>query len=236
MLKKAIIIGIVLMAVAGVSPAHCADPSKDARVYAVQNKVFHRNHELSLNVGYIADDEFFMVYPVSLGYTYNFNEDFGWQVARAQYLFTQERELMQKLKRDPYYVQPEFFSQPKYMVHSHFIWKPFYGKSAFMNRMVVNHETYLFAGGGMAYYERTFSTGVTESENALSLSFGAGFKYFINQKFCINAEIRDILNFREAENENNLAFSIGLGWRFNLAPRKIEEDPTIKKLDKILNE
>lgn len=212
-----------------------ADQSKEAQVFAVQNKIFHRSHELAVNIGYIADDEFYMVYPLSLGYTYNFSENYGWEVARLQYLITQERELMQKLKED-YSVQPELFSQPKYMLHSHLVWKPLYGKSALMNRKVINHETYLFVGGGITHYEKTYSNGMTESEDAMSFSAGGGFKYFLNQKFCLNVELRDILNFRKDENENNLAFAVGLGWRFNLAPRKVEEDPTIKKLDKILSE
>jgi outer membrane beta-barrel protein len=143
---------------------------------------------------------------------------------------------MQKLKAAPYFVQPEFFSQPKYMLHTHFLWKPLYGKSALMNSKVVNHETFFFAGPGITHYEKTYSSGQTESEDAMSLSFGAGFKYFLNQSFCLNAELRDILNFRKDENENNLAFSMGLGYRFNLAPRKVEEDPTVKKLDRILSE
>ena len=36
-------------------------------------------------------------------------------------------------------------------------------------------------------------------------------------------EVRDLMNFREDETQNNLYFGLTLGYRFNLAPRKVEE-------------
>ncbi len=234
-MKRSILWGILLVLVA-VQAAWSADQADEEKVYAVQNRIFHRNHEIALNLGYVTDDAFYKIYPISLGYTYNFSDHWGWEVGRFQYLVTEDRKLQDDLKEPPFNAQTEFFIQPKYMVHSHLVWKPLYGKSAVMNRKVINHETYLMVGAGITQYEKTFSTGEKETEDALSISFGAGFKYFLNQKFCLNLEVRNIYNQREDETENNVYFGLGLGWRFNLAPRKIEEDPTIKKLDEILGE
>lgn len=232
---RSIIWGILLVLIT-VQWGWCADTGDEEKVYAVQNRIFHRNHEIALNAGYVTDDAFFKIYPISLGYTYNFSDNWGWEVGRFQYLFNEDRKLQDDLKSAPFYAQTEFFVEPKYMLHSHLVWKPLYGKSAVMNRKVVNHETYFLIGAGITNYETTYANGDTESENALSLSFGAGFKYFLNQKFCLNVEVRNIYNAREDENENNVYFGLGLGWRFNLAPRKVQEDPTIKKLDEILGE
>jgi outer membrane beta-barrel protein len=210
-------------------------PQGEEKVFAVQNRIFHRNHEIDLSVGYIADDEFFMVYPVSLGYTFSFNENWSWEVARLQYFFNQDRSLKNELIED-FGADLEYFSEPKYMINTHLVFKPLYGKSAVMNRKVVNHETYFFVGPGVTQYEKEFSNGDSETENAFNVSAGVGFRYFLSQRYCLNFEIRDIASFRDENTENNLYFGIGLGWRFNLSPRKVEEDPTVKKLDKILSE
>jgi hypothetical protein len=39
----------------------------------------------------------------------------------------------------------------------------------------------------------------------------------------------------ENDTENNLFFGIGLGFRFDLSPRKSEDDPTLEKLRRILD-
>ncbi len=225
--------GLILLMAQG---AWCDSQGAEEKVYAVQNRIFHSDHEIDFSGGYIADDDFYHVYPIGLGYTYHFNEHISWEVARAQYFITQEKDIQETLKDAPFNAQAEFFNEPIYMLHSHLVYKPLYGKAAILNRKVVNFETYFFAGPGITHYEKNFSTGETESEDAFSLSLGVGFKYFLSKRFCLNFEIRDLIQFLEDDTENNLYFGIGLGYRFNLTPRKIEEDPTMKKLKKILDE
>lgn len=213
----------------------CSEADKEEKVYAVQNRVFHRNHEIGIYGGYIADDDFFHAYPIGVGYTYHFNEHVSWEVLRAQYMFTTEKDLKQNLEQN-FGVTPEQFPEPQYMYHSHFVFKPLYGKSAFMNRSIVNNEIYLFAGPGVVSYEWKYSTGETRSEDALSLSLGVGMRFFLSQRYCLNVEIRDLVNFREDKTQNNLYFGLGFGYRFNFAPRKVEQDPTVEKLKTILDQ
>jgi outer membrane beta-barrel protein len=213
----------------------CDTPTDAEKVYAVQNRVFQRDHEIDLYAGYIADDDFFHVYPVGVGYTYHFNEHLAWEVARAQYMFNQDKDLKSTLQTE-FNVQPERFPEQKYMVHTHLVYKPLYGKHAYLNRGIINDEIYLFAGPGIVHYEWNYSTGETKSEDDLSLSAGLGMRFFLSEKVCLNFEIRDLYNFRKDDSVNNVYFGLGVGYRFNLAPRKVEEDPTTKKLNKILNE
>ena len=233
---KKVIIGVVLIIIAlSGQSGWCDTPQGEEQVYAVQNRVFHRNHELDFNIGYIADDDFFHVYPIGIGYTYHFDDHISWEVARAQYMFNSEKDLKDTL-RDEFNVQPERFPEQQYMLHTHFVYKPLYGKHAVMNRRIINNEIYFFAGPGIVHYEWEYSTGESTSEDALSISIGAGLRYFFSQKWCLNIEIRDLINFREEETENNIYFGAGIGYRFNMAPRKVEEDPTMKKLKRILND
>ena len=213
----------------------CDTQTDEEKVFAVQNRIFQRNHEIDFDAGYIADDDFFHVYPLGIGYTFHFNEQLAWEVARAQYMVNTEKGLKNTLESE-FNVTPEQFAEQKYMLHTHLVYSPLYGKHAFRNRGVVNDEIYFFAGPGVVHYEWDYSTGESKSEDALSLSFGVGMKYFLSKKLCLNFEIRDLWNFREDDTVNNIYFGLGLGYRFNLAPRKVEEDPTVKKLHKILNE
>jgi len=225
----ATLLGMILMTA---NPGWCED---EENVQAIQNRIFHRSHELDLSLGYIADDDFFHPYPIGLGYTYHFSETIAWEVARVEYLFNTDKDLKTKLENE-FNVTPERFPEQKYSAYSHFIYKPLYGKHAFLNRSVINNEIYFLVGGGMVNYEWQHSTGETETENVFSLSFGAGLKYFLSERFCLNFEIRDLVNFREDNTENNLYFGVALGYRFNLAPRKVEEDDSMKKLKRILND
>jgi outer membrane beta-barrel protein len=235
-MSKRVLVALVLgMLLLGVQPGWCDLQNSEGQVFAVQNRVFHRSHEIDLSAGYIADDDFFHVYPVGIGYTFHFNDHFGWEVCRAQYMFNVDKDLKETLQNE-FGVQPEEFAEQRYMLHSHLVYSPFYGKHAFMNRSIINNEIYFFIGPGTVHYEWDYSTGESRSEDALSLSFGVGLKYFLSKKTCLNFEIRDLVNMREDDTENNIYFGVGVGYRFNMAPRKVEEDPTMKKLDKILQE
>lgn len=235
-MSKRVLVGLILsMILLSGQLGWCDTPADDEKVYAVQNRVFHRNHEIDFSAGYIADDDFFHVYPLGIGYTFHYNDHISWEVARAQYMFNVDKDLKETLQRD-FAVQPERFAEQRYMLHTHLVYKPLYGKHAFMNRSVINNEIYFFAGPGIVHYEWDYSSGESTTEDALSLSLGVGLKYFLSKKICLNFEIRDLWNFREDNTENNIYFGLGVGYRFNLAPRKVEEDPTMKKLNNILKE
>lgn len=218
-----------------VNSGWCDSQTDEEKVFAVQNRVFQRKHQLDLSVGYIADDDFFHVYPASLGYTYHFGENFSWEVARLGYNYNQDKDLKGTLETE-FGVQPERFAEQMYMYHTHLVFKPLYGKHAVLNRGIVNDEIYLFGGAGMVHYEWNYSDGRIETEDAVSISLGSGMRFFLSQNLCLNIEIRDLVNLRENDTENNIYFGAGIGFRFNLAPRKVEEDPTVKKLKKILEE
>jgi outer membrane beta-barrel protein len=225
----------MLFVLSGVNPGFCGNFDTGEHVKAIQERIFHRHHEIGLNVGYIPDDDFYYAFPVGLGYTYNFNDHFSWEVVRAQLALNTEKSLKDDLEEN-FGVTPQEFDEPKYFIHSHLVFKPSYGKDAVWNRSVVNHETYLFLGGGMVNYERDYSYGSSDSENAPSVSFGIGRKYFLNQNLCLNLEVRDTVTFKDGETENNIWFGVSLGFRFNLSPRKMEQDSTIQLLDHYLRD
>ena len=211
-MKRTVVVGLMLgVILLSGQMGWCDTQNDESRVYAVQNRVFHRSHEIDLDAGYIADDDFFHVYPLGIGYTFNFSDHFSWEVLRAQYMFNVDKDLKETLQHQ-FNAQPEEFAEQKYMYHTHFMYKPLYGKHAFMNRSVINNEIYFFAGPGVVHYEWDYSSGESRTEDALSLSLGAGLKYYMSKRVCLNFEIRDLVNFRENDTENNIYFGTGSIW------------------------
>lgn len=211
----------------------CTEGEKGEQVTAIQNRIFHRYHEISLGIGYIPDDDFYNVFPLSLGYTFNFTDLLAWEVARVSYMLNVEKDLKKELEAE-FGATPSSFSEPTWAIHSSLVVKPLYGKSVFRERTVINHETYAMLGAGVVTYDTQFSNKAIETETAPSLNIGIGQKIFLGQHFSLNLEIKDWVTFREKGTENNFWFAITFGFRFNLSARKTEKDTTAHNVLKYL--
>ncbi len=225
---------VVLIMTVWTSAGLCKESKDKALVYATQNRVFHRPHEVGFFLGYVADNDFYNAFPVGLSYTFNKGYNFAWEVVRGEYMVNKEKDLKGRLETE-FFVTPSEFTEPKYSIYSNFIWKPLYGKEAFRNKRILNHESYFLLGGGIAAEERLQPYEAAVTENAQVVSVGFGTKYFIGKNLCLNLEIRDLVKIKEDRTENNIYFGITLGWRFNLRARVAEEDQTIKKIKDYLN-
>ncbi len=235
-MKKTILLYLsILLVFACAKTGFCGTLEKEGKAFVIQDKIFHRYHELGFALGYIPDDDFYEAFPVGINYTFNFNDRLAWEVVRGQIVVNTDKDLKGDLE-DDYGVTPQAFDEPKYLIHTHFVYKPSYGKDAVLNRSIINHESYLFLGCGMASYETHNNYGESETKDAFSLSFGIGKKYFLNKKFCLNFEIRDMINFKDDETVNNIWFGVSIGYRFNLGERKTVDDTTIDTLKRYLEE
>lgn len=233
MKKRTIIFLSILLLWAGAPNGFCEDTDKSERVAAVQERIFFKHHELDLGVGYVGDDDFHYVYPLELGYTYNFTDHIAWNVADAHLMLNQEKDLREDLELQ-FGAAPIKFSKMKYAGHSKVVYKPIYGKNVFGEHRVINHEVYLFLGGGVISYEREAGDGAIDTEVAPSISFGIGSKVFLGEHLCLFFELKDWVNIREEKVENHVWFSTSLALRFNLTPRETAEDATGGRLDDYL--
>lgn len=234
-MKKLSVILVASLCVLGWGSVGLSEEKDDkAVVYATQNRVFHKYHEIGFFTGYIADDDFYNVFPVGMSYTFNKDYHLAWEVVRGEYHITREKNLKTTLETE-FDVTPSDFTKPKYAVYSNFIWKPFYGKEAFLNKRVLNHESYFILGGGIAVEERRRPYEESEDKNIKVVSIGFGTRYFLGKHLCANLEIRDLIKLKEDERLNTIYFGITLGYRFNLMPRSVTEDQTIRKIKDYLN-
>ncbi len=228
------ILFVILILLAWTSVGLCKEANDKALVYATQNRVFHKPHEVGFFAGYVADNDIYNPFPIGISYTFNKGYNFAWEVVRGEFMVNREKDLKGILE-NVYFLTPSEFTEPKYSIYSNFIWKPMYGKEAFRNKRILNHESYFLIGGGIAAEERLrpYEAAVTENSQVVSVGFGT--KYFIGKNLCLNLEIRDLIKIKEDRTENNIYFGITLGWRFNLRARMAEEDQTIKKIKEYLN-
>lgn len=212
----------------------CGESKEGGSINAIQDKTFHRYHEIDLCLGYIPDDDFYKVYPVGASYTYNYNDWLSFDF-RGYTMVNEDKDIKKTLEKD-FGAAPEQFSEPQNMFHGHFLFRPFYGKSAILNKGIINHESYVYAGYGIVNYKKQYSSGESSSENAQSFSFGIGTKYFINQNVTMSFEIRDMINYKDEKMENNIWFGINVGFQFNFAARKTQKDETVDNLRRYLGE
>ncbi len=234
MRRFVITLSIFFLFLVTVDWGYCEESEISEPVYAIQEKVFFKYHELAFVTGYISNEDFHEVFPLGLAYTYNFDDRKSWEVFRFYYDFTMKKDLMKDLEKD-YGVAPEQFYKPKAQLLTHFVYRPLYGKDAYLNKSVINHETFFFGGGGIEIYDKA-SYDSNTVELAFCGSFGAGIKYFINDSTNITFELRDLMSQREGKLENRIWFGISCGFRFNLDARKTYSDETLNKLTKYLED
>ena len=235
-MKKIVIMFLNLVMMSGLAVnAIGQDSDKQEKVYAIQERIYQKSHEFGIAAGYIPDENYYEAFPVGAYYMFTFNELFAWEVARAQWIFTSDKDVKNDLEND-FGVRPSEFSEPKYSIYTHAVFTPFYGKDAVLNRGVVNRETYFLLGGGIVNYDNKKNFEDSSSETAPSLSFGVGQKFFIKDNYALNLELRNITNFREDDTEWRVYLGASFGFRFDLSPRKKREDPKIEKLNHYLKE
>ena len=153
MKQYSILFIMIMVLLTGEDTGLCNDLKTDDSVFAIQEKIFHKHHELAIVSGYIPGDNFYHVYPVGLSYTYNFNDHFSWEVGRVYYNLTTEKDLMKDLNTE-FGATPEQFTEPEMQILSHLVIRPFYGKDSVWNKWILNHETYFYGGGGMDFYKK----------------------------------------------------------------------------------
>ncbi len=227
--------GLFLFALFVQEEALGEDSENQESIYVIQNRMFDRHHELGASLEYIPDDDFFNAYPVGANYIYHFNETYAWEVIRGQWVFSDEKDLKKDLVKE-FGAEPSQFDKMEYVLHSSFIIKPTYGKDSFLNRGIINHETYLSLGGGVVQYEREYDFGDPTTEKALSLGLSVARKYFLSKQFSLNLELRDLIVFKEDDTVNNVFFGIGVSYRFDLSPRESRASQEADKIYRYLKD
>jgi outer membrane beta-barrel protein len=149
-----------------------------ARVSVVQRRQYTMRHELSVSGGFLPLDAFYKGVTVNVGYTFHFNDHFAWRVARGAYDKTIDTGLKRQLQQQ-FGVLTTEYPEVQWMLGSDLVWNPFYGKTAFMNLVVLHLQLFLLLGGDAVK---------VQTEILPALNFGGGIRFFATEWLSLKLE------------------------------------------------
>lgn len=201
---------ITVLATAAVpGAAHAEEFEEGGKLFAVQNRKYVMGHEFLIGLGTIPLDAFYKGISGTFAYTYHFSDLWAWEIASGTYSLNVDTNLRDELEQN-FGVRPTRFPELQFIVGSNIVFKPLYGKLAFLNDTLVYTELYLTLGPAVANYE---NGGVH-----IGLNVGGGARLYLTKNFSVRFEIRDY-QFISAETfqdtENELLLQVGIGLNIN---------------------
>jgi outer membrane beta-barrel protein len=179
--KRAAALGALTMSLS-TGAASAQDFEEGGKLYAVQNRKHLATHEFTLGVGTLPIDAFVKGITFNAAYTLHFNDLWAWEIGSFTYSLNVDTSLRRQLT-DNFNVSPTRFPELQLFGGSNLVWKPLYGKLAYLNDSLVYAELYLTAGVAVANY---VNAGVHVGLNA-----GIGLRIYLSKAFSVRLDIRD---------------------------------------------
>jgi outer membrane beta-barrel protein len=155
-----------------------ADDESPAQVAVVQKRQFTLKHELMISGGYLPLDAFYKGVTFNVGYAYHFNDHFAWRVGRFSFSRAIDTGLKTQLNQQ-FGVLTTDFPVVQWMAGSDLVWNAFYGKTAFMNAVVLHLALYIFAGGDAVR---------TQTDVIPAVNVGGGLRFFVTEWLSLKIE------------------------------------------------
>ena len=169
------------------------------RIKAVERYVQNDSSEFTLGSGVYPLNAYYGGFDVNAGYSFFFNRQFGWEVLRAHYVFTSEKDLTSELA-DEYGVNPEEIERLRFIFSTSGVFVFAYGKL-------------LLADSYINYFRGLFNLGMaqinTSERSATAIVLGGKFDFFVTDKFSWYLEAREHRQFVGAN--DHLTFGLGTG-------------------------
>jgi outer membrane beta-barrel protein len=171
-------------------------------VDAVETFPTVKTNEIEIGVGLFPFNAYYYGLSVGVGYTYNFNNTFGWEVLHADQYFSVEKGLTTELANN-YQVNPQSIEELRYDFSSDMSWVFANGKFAFDKDYIRYFRAALLLGPGVVS---------TDQRSEFAASFGLKTEFFTGDSLVWKFEARDSLPFGGIGNV--LSFQLGTGIRF----------------------
>lgn len=189
------------------------------KTYAVQNRKYTLNNQLTAHFGYMPMDSFTKGVVFGASYTKYFSDFTGWEVLNANYVMDittgLKDDLLKNFQADPGLI-PDF---PEWYVTTNLVYTPVYTKNLFFNSDVVWGDLSFVGGGGVASYQRD---GVKPL-----VDIGLMLRFFYSEKSSIKLDIRENLPFLSSGVEPfltiNIAYSYQIGGNKNGKKNELEK-------------
>lgn len=157
---------------------------QSGKVIAVQDRPFRLAHEFTASAGVLPMDAFYTGLSLGASYTLHLTELLSWEAISVHYSSTVDKGLDNVLLER---WSVEDTDQPviQYLVGSHVLFTPLYGKLALLNEDIVTVSTYLAVGGGAIHYQ---NEGFRPH-----FSIGPGLRFLFGQVVSTRLDVRSII-------------------------------------------
>ena len=121
---------------------------------AIQNRKHVLRHELGVAIGTLPIDAMYKGLTATATYTFHFSNTWAWEVFNVGYsknFWTSLRKDLEQNWRNP--ASPQVIPEIQFFGDSNLVFKPFYGKLAYLNRSLVYGEFFLVAGPAVSWYD-----------------------------------------------------------------------------------
>lgn len=178
-IRATITLGLAL-AVLAVSMPATAEDEEGLRALSVQDRQTHHWHELNVSIGVLPMNTFVKSITVGGAYTLHFNHLFAWEIIRAYGAVAEiETDLNDELTDMQLSPTPEEYVE--WAATSSFVFTPFYGKLAVVNRALIFSEVFILGGIGYGW--------LTNSQTVV-VDAGLGVRIFFGEYFSLRFDVR----------------------------------------------
>jgi hypothetical protein len=176
-------------------------PLDGVMIEAVEVYASPKSSSLDIGVGVYPFNSYYTDLSLNFGYTYRFNQNWGWDVLGLSYFVSFQKDLTSQLA-DKYAVKPESIEKLQYIFATNAVFTHTYGKFLFMEDYIRYFRSSIFAGPAMVN---------TNELSAVAVNFGARFELFHGEYFSWTFEFRDALTIYGT---GYVTFTFGSGLNF----------------------
>lgn len=226
MIARALLVATLLIvpAVAGAAQGDKKEPDPNATpvpnrpaaveggsLYSIQPRKYQPGHEFKLATGFLPQDAYYKGTTIDFSYTYHFSDVFAVEALRGIYSWNHKTDLVRRLEEE-FQVENDPFEKVQYLISSHVIVTPFYGKQTLFNRAVVHQELYFIGGvGGVGWVLQENGRSDRPTEFRPAIDIGAGFRWYVSKMVSVRFEAyENLFQTKDGGIDDQVYVSFGL--------------------------
>jgi outer membrane beta-barrel protein len=157
-----------------------ADELESGRVVAIEDRPYRLVHEFTVTGGVLPIDALYTGLTIGGSYTLHLTDLWAWEAVGFHYSANVDTGLDVTLA-ERWSVAPTSNPEIRYMIQSHVVLTPLFGKIALFNDSIIHASTFFALGGGVA----RFTTGFRPQG-----SFGPGIRVFFGKVVSTRIDVR----------------------------------------------
>lgn len=208
---------LVALAVLAASPAALAQvevPPEEGEEWMARQAIQNRKHvlksELAVAIGTLPVDALYKGLTATGSFTFHFSNNWAWEIFHVGYsknFWTSLRRDLEENWRNP--SSPQVIPEIMLFGDTNLVFKPFYGKLAYLNRSLVYGEFYLAAGPAVAWYD------VDKDRLSIGADVGFGFRVHLTPYWSVRFDVRyyrfqSLEKPKETRGDDVLFLSLGM--------------------------